>query len=70
MDRKPQIHATLPDHVREEVERRSKAVGLSRAEYLTDIARWWYGEGAPAVSKDEARLMAQKSHHSSAQRAS
>lgn len=56
MLRKPTITATLPDHIVEEIERHAKALQISKAEYLALLAKWWYGQGSPAVTEDEARL--------------
>jgi len=53
---------SLPEHVADELERRSKALGSNPTEYAADIIRWWYGAGSPALSNEEQRVQADKAH--------
>lgn len=54
--KKPQIAASLPSHVAEEVERYGKALELSKGEYLALIAKDWFARGCPPVTAEEKAL--------------
>jgi hypothetical protein len=56
MGKKPQISATLPAHVHDEIARRAKTLGDSKSNYLSAIASWWFGQGCPKVRSDEQNL--------------
>jgi hypothetical protein len=56
MGKKPQISATLPGHVHDEIAKRAKLLGDSKSNYLSAIASWWYGQGCPKVRSDEQNL--------------
>jgi hypothetical protein len=58
--RKPQINTTVPDHIRNEIEKRGKGLGITKAQYLASIAAWWYGQGSPPISEEEKRLISEK----------
>ena len=49
---------TLPDHVADAVESRSKPLGATPTEYAADVLRWWFGQGCPPVTHDETALLA------------
>lgn len=66
MSEKRRFTVSLPEHIAEELERRSKALGSNPTEYAADIIRWWYGEGSPAVSAEERRLQESKAAKRSA----
>jgi len=53
---KQRFTISLPEHVAEELARRSKALGSNPTEYAADIIRWWYGEGSPALNAEEKRV--------------
>lgn len=56
MGRRPQISATLPAHVFEEIARRAKALGKSESAYLSHVASWWFEQGCPSVTAEDAEL--------------
>jgi hypothetical protein len=56
MGKKPQISATLPAHVHDEIARRASLLGDSKSNYLSAIASWWFGQGCPKVRSDEKNL--------------
>lgn len=56
MGKKPQISATLPAHVHDEIARRASLLGDSKSNYLSAIASWWFGQGCPKVRSDEQNL--------------
>jgi hypothetical protein len=56
MGKKPQISATLPAHVHDEIARRAGLLGDSKSNYLSAIASWWFGQGCPKVRSDEQNL--------------
>lgn len=58
MAEKRRFNISLPDHVADELERRSKALGGNPTEYAADIIRWWYGEGSPPLNAEEKRVIA------------
>jgi hypothetical protein len=66
MLRKPQVKATLPDHILSEMDKCAKHIEITRSEYLANIAKWWYSQGCPPVNEHEAEF--RKRH--SARRAS
>jgi hypothetical protein len=47
---------SLPDHVTDAVEKHAKPLGATPTEYAADIIKWWFGQGCPAVTPDEAQL--------------
>lgn len=49
---------TLPDHVADAVEGHAKPLGATPTEYAADVLRWWFGQGCPPVTHDEAALIA------------
>lgn len=61
MPEKRRFNISLPEHVAEELERRSKALGGNPTEYAADIIRWWYGEGSPPLNAEEKRVQMTKS---------
>ena len=60
MGKKPQISATIPSHVNDAITRRADLLGDSKSNYLSAIASWWFGQGAPPVRPDEEQLSALK----------
>lgn len=56
MAEKRRYTVSLPDHVADEVEAHAKPLGSTPTEYAGDIVRWWFGQGCPAVTHDEAAL--------------
>jgi len=60
VDRKPQLRATLAKHVEEEIRRRAELNDTTPGQFLAAIAEHWYGNGSPAVSKAEDRLLTDK----------
>lgn len=69
MAQKRKFSPSLPDHIADEIEKRAERLQTSPTEYLADIARWWFGQGSPAISPEEQRLEA-NSTRPSVQRAS
>lgn len=51
---------SLPDHITDVVEKRASAVSATPTEYAADIIRWWFGQGCPPVTPDEAELRQSK----------
>lgn len=47
---------SLPDHVADAVENHASPLGSTPTEYAADVIRWWYGQGCPPVTHDEAQL--------------
>lgn len=47
---------SLPDHVADAVEKHARPIGSTPTEYAADVIRWWFGQGCPAVTHDEAEL--------------
>jgi hypothetical protein len=43
--------------VADAVEAHSKLLGASPTEYAGDVLRWWFGQGCPPVTHDEAALL-------------
>jgi UDP-N-acetylglucosamine 2-epimerase len=58
MAEKRRYTVTLPDHVADAVESRAKPLGASPTEYAGAVLRWWFGQGCPPVTHDEAALLA------------
>lgn len=56
MLRKPQVKATLPEHVVNDMDKHAKALGVTRGEYLALIAKKWFADGSPAISEEETRV--------------
>lgn len=56
MKTKDRISATLPDYVIKEIEKYGAILELTKAEYLTAIARKWFADGCPPVTPEETRL--------------
>lgn len=54
---KQRFTISLPEHVAEELARRSKALGSNPTEYAADIIRWWFGKGSPVLSEEEGRVI-------------
>ena len=63
MAEKQRYTVTLPDHVADAVAARSKPIGATPTEYAGHILRWWYGQGCPPVTHDEAALLAAAMKH-------
>lgn len=57
MAEKRRLTISLPEHIAEEIARRSKALDANPTEYATDVIKWWFGEGSPAISAEEKRLL-------------
>jgi hypothetical protein len=53
---KQRYNVSVPEHVAAAVAKYAKALGATPTEYAGDIIRWWYGQGCPPVTHDEARL--------------
>jgi hypothetical protein len=47
---------SLPDHVADAVEKHASLLGSTPTEYAADVIRWWFGQGCPPVTHDEAQL--------------
>jgi hypothetical protein len=47
---------SLPDHVADAVEKHGRPIGSTPTEYAADVIRWWFGQGCPPVTHDEAEL--------------
>lgn len=60
MSDKRRFTISLPEHVAEELARHSGALSSTPSEYAADIIRWWYGQGSPALSAEEERVLALK----------
>lgn len=60
MPEKERFTISLPDHVATELKRRSKDLGSNPTEYAADIVRWWYGQGSPALTEEEKRVIGEK----------
>lgn len=58
MAEKQRFTISLPEHVADELARRSKALGSNPTEYAANIVRWWYGEGSPPLTAEEKRVLA------------
>lgn len=56
MAEKRRYTITVPDHVADAVESRAKPLSATPTEYASDVLRWWFGQGCPPVSHDEAAL--------------
>jgi len=67
MAEKERFTISLPEHVASELKSRSKQLGSNPTEYAADIVRWWYGQGSPALTEEEKRVVGEKG---SARRAS
>jgi hypothetical protein len=64
--KKPQIAASLPSHVAEEIEKHGLALELSKGEYLALIAKDWFARGCPPVTPEEKTLRERTSTDTSA----
>jgi hypothetical protein len=60
MAEKRRYTVSLPDHVTAEIEKRSQALGATPTEYAGDIIRWWFGQGCPPTTADEAHFLKKK----------
>jgi hypothetical protein len=60
MAEKRRFTLSLPEHIAEELERRSEALGSNPTEYAADIIRWWYGQSSPSLTDEEKRLLTEK----------
>lgn len=56
MAEKRRYTVSLPDHVADAVETLAPILGATPTEYVTDIIRWWFGQGCPPVTPDEIEL--------------
>jgi hypothetical protein len=56
MAEKRRYTVSLPDHVADAVEKYAIPLGATPTEYAGDVVRWWFGQGCPPVSADEAQL--------------
>jgi hypothetical protein len=56
MAEKRRYTVSLPDHVAKAMEARAKDLGSAPTEYAGDILRWWFGQGCPPATADEAEL--------------
>jgi hypothetical protein len=70
MRKKPQIAASLPTYILEEVESRCELLEISKGEYMAAIAAKWYADGCPPVTPQEARLRTEKAPKTKAPKAS
>lgn len=61
MAEKRRYTVTLPDHVADAVDSRAKPLSATPTEYAADVIRWWFGQGCPPVTHDEAELRRVKS---------
>lgn len=52
---------SLPDHVADAVEKQARPLGSTPTEYAADVIRWWFGQGCPPVTHDEAELRKSRS---------
>ncbi|OAM88435.1 hypothetical protein OH491_10100 [Termitidicoccus mucosus] len=59
MKTKDRISATLPDYIIQEIERCGALLELTKAEYLTAIAKKWFADGTPPVTPEEIILRKQ-----------
>ena len=53
---KPQVAASLPSHVVDEIDKHAKALEVSRGEYLGLIAKEWFARECPPVTAEEKTL--------------
>lgn len=60
MAEKRRYTVSLPDHVADAIERHATPLGATPTEYAGDVVRWWFGQGCPPVSADEAELRAKQ----------
>lgn len=56
MTEKQRYTVSLPDHVTTEIVKHSRAMSATPTEYAAAIIRWWFGQGCPPVTPDEAQL--------------
>ena len=56
MAEKRRYTVSLPDHVADAVEKHAGPLSATPTEYAGDIIRWWFGQGCPPVTHDEAEL--------------
>lgn len=61
MSEKQRFTISLPEHVANELSKRSKDIGSNPTEYAADIVKWWYGQGSPPLSEEEKRRRAESS---------
>jgi hypothetical protein len=57
MGRKPQISSTVQPHVDAMIGKRADLLGLSKSNYLGEIAEWWFFSGCPALSTHEKMML-------------
>lgn len=60
MEKNRQVNARLPEKLREYVTLRAKECELPVGAYLSQIALWWFEQGAPPVHEYEARLLIER----------
>lgn len=58
MAEKRRYTVTVPDHISDAIERQANVLGATGTEYAADVLRWWFGQGCPPVTHDEAALRA------------
>ena len=63
VERRPQLKATLPKHIEEEIRRRAELNDTTVSQYVAQIITHWYGQGSPAVTDAEQRLLTDKNAH-------
>jgi len=65
MAEKRRFTLSLPEHIAQELEKRSAALGSNPTEYAADIVRWWFGEGSPPLTPEEKRVISKQSQSQS-----
>ncbi|MDQ5979432.1 MAG: hypothetical protein QG602_2406 [Verrucomicrobiota bacterium] len=53
---KRRITVSLPEHIGMAIDQRARPMSATPTEYATNIIRWWYGQGCPALSEEEKFL--------------
>jgi hypothetical protein len=62
---KPQVAASLPTHIVDEIDKHAKGLEVSRGEYLGLIAKEWFARECPPVTEEEKRLRVMKTKRAS-----
>jgi hypothetical protein len=64
MERKPQIVATLPEHIVEKIIEHAADLRVTKSEYLALIAKQWFSDGCQPVNREEfiLRELAEAQH--------
>ncbi len=58
---KARLTISVPDHISEDLAAKARLLGSTPTEYAANVVKWWYGQGSPALTSEEARLRAERS---------